>query len=103
MFRGIYFNQTFSDFLKQIDCFQLLTLLYLPVAIYLNKNYILYNMTLKKFIVPPALLTIFVDTSAIVDIPAIIAEISTIADIYLIANIFTIVKISPQLWRYVAT
>ena len=48
MFRGIYFNQTFSDFLKQIDCFQLLTLLYLPVAIYLNKNYILYNMTLKK-------------------------------------------------------
>ena len=42
-------------------------------------------------------------TSSIADVSAMIAEISTIADIYLIANIFTIVKISPQLWRYVAT
>ena len=43
-------------------------------------------MTLKKFIIPPALLTIFADTSAIVYISAIIAEISTIEDIHLIAN-----------------
>ena len=86
MFRGIYFNQTFS-FFRYIDCCQLLTLFIFTICyIFKQELYITSYDILKSFIVPPALLTIFTETSAIVYISAIIAEISTSEDIHLIAN-----------------